>query len=309
VLMSVSMRMAVAVIVTVSMLVLMSVSMRMAVAVIVTVSMRVLVPMSVPVLMLMSVSMRMLVTMVVVVSMWVLVSMPVLMLMSVSMRMAVAVIVIVSMRVLVPVLMVMLVPMGMSMPMLMLMRMPMLMLMRMPMLVVMVMMVRMRGEGFLRQHRIFPLREKRIGGADHNAQHVRLVRQVAGACAVADRFDDDRGDAAREAVNDRSDNARSRWRRHLHAVVGRGDRQPAHHFQCGWGWHRINAVVDVDPARTQRYRRAIDALDIQRIDRQGDADHVNDRIDGADFVKMHPIDRDAMDLRFRDGDFFKNGKA
>lgn len=257
------------------------------------------------------------------------IAVPMIVIMRVPVRMAVAVVMFVSMIVImimimimcVPVCMVMSVPVSAVMVVLMhmivcmavsvivIMRVSMCMVVIVPMPVVMVMMVRMRGVGFLGQHRIFPLCEKRIGGADHHAQHVRLIRQVAGACAVADRFDDDRGDAAREAVHGRSDNARSRWRRHLHAVVGRGNRQSAHHFQRGRGRHRINAVIDVDPARAQRHGRAVDALDIQRIDRQRDADHVNDRIDRADFVKMHPINRDAVDLRFRDGDFFENGKT
>ena len=53
---------------------------------------------------------------------------------------------------------------------------------------------------------------------------------------------------------------------------------------------------DLDEAVPGRHRRANDAFDAQQIEADRRADDVGNRIDGADFVKMHFLDRRAVHL-------------
>lgn len=178
---------------------------------------------------------------------------------------------------------------------------------------VMVMMIIMRvlmmvvmGQMLMRE---LPFADIRVHLPDNDAQHVRLLRQVACACAIADAVYDHRREAFGKLVDDACDNAGACRRCHFHRVRCGSDRHANHHFERSRRRHRVNAVIDMDRAGTERYWRSINALDIQRVDGQCYADNIDDGIDGSDFVEMHFLDGGAVNFGFRDGDFFENGQA
>lgn len=53
----------------------------------------------------------------------------------------------------------------------------------------------------------------------------------------------------------------------------------------------------VDPALTERDRRAGDAIDREQIERERSRRHVDDRIDGPDLVEVDGLEADAVDPR------------
>jgi hypothetical protein len=236
--------------------------------------------------------------------------------MMVPVLMSMVMVVLVSMVVV----MVMLVTESVSMmvPMIVLMMVPMIVIMavvvRMPMIVPVMVVVRLLvlvsvcellQEFVLR----LPLLQVRHRMADDDAQHVRLIRQVARAGAITDRFDDHRRNRRREFGGDPRGDAGSGRCRHLHPVRAWRDRQALHHFQRSRGRHRVQAVVDMDHARAERDRRADDLVRAERIERKGDADHVHDRINSADFMKMNTAHRDTVNFRLRRADFLENSEA
>lgn len=148
-----------------------------------------------------------------------------------------------------------------------------------------------------------------VSRADDDAQHVRLVRQIARSGAVTDRLYDHRRKTFGEIVHDGGYDSRAGRSRHLHRIVGRGDREPAHHFERGRCGYRIQAVVASDRSRAERDGSAINRLGLQRIERQRDADYVDDRIDRAYLVEMHLLERNAVDFALGDADFFEYGQA
>ena len=63
---------------------------------------------------------------------------------------------------------------------------------------------------------------------------------------------------------------------------------------------------DLDEPVARRHRRADDSLDAQQIEPDRRADDVGDRIDGADFVEVHLLDRRAVHLRLGLGQLLKD---
>ena len=236
------------------------------------------------------------------------------MMVSVPMIVTVAVFMLMSMMMLMVMVMMMIVPVIMVMMMIMvvMMTVPMMVpviVIVMMMMMMMMMLVRMNVLGVNKLMSRRPLRHIRIGRADDDAQHVRPVRQVARTGSVADRFDDHLRQSGGEAACESRYDAGAGRRRHLHLVVGLRDRQPAHHLERGRRRDRIQAVIAAHRSRSERHGGAVYVIGIERIERERDADHVDDRIDRADFVKMHLFERNAVNFAFGDADFFENGQA
>lgn len=204
------------------------------------------------------------------------------------------------------VVMVMIMIVGMSMLM-----MVMVMMVVMLMIVIVMMVMMLAGKRLFGMNMLAgrPFRDICVCRTYDDAQHVRLARQVARPGAVADRFDDHRRKPFGEIVHDGGYDSRTGRSRHLHRIVGRGDRKPAHHFERCRRGYRIQAMVASDRSRAERDRGAINRLGLQRIERQRDADHVDDRIDRAYFVEMHLLERNAVDLALGDSDFFEYGQT
>ena len=56
----------------------------------------------------------------------------------------------------------------------------------------------------------------------------------------------------------------------------------------------------LDEAAPDRQRRADDLVDLQRLERERDADDLADRVDGADLVEVDVLGRDAVDAPLGD---------
>jgi len=154
-----------------------------------------------------------------------------------------------------------------------------------------------------------PLAELRFTAADHRAKHVGLIRQLARSGPVTDRFHNHLRQAGAELVHYGRDYARSSRRGQFHPMGGRSNGQAAHHLQRGRSRHRINPVVAAHRARTERYGRGDNPLNLQRIKGQGNADHVDDRIDGPHLVEMHLFHWNSVDFRLCRPDFPENRLA
>lgn len=180
-----------------------------------------------------------------------------------------------------------------------------------PMMVVMMMlvvMVRVRFRSVMVKLHL-PLAHVRVEMPDDGAKYVRLAGKFARAGAVADRFDDHRREALRELVHDRGNYACAGRRRHLELVRCRRDRQALHHLESRRRRNRVQAVIALHSARTERYRGRVNAFRLQRVDGQRNADHVGDRIDGADFVEVDLLDGNAVNFPFGGGDFLEDGQG
>ncbi len=92
------------------------------------------------------------------------------------------------------------------------------------------------------------LRQVRIAVAHDDPKHVRLVRQVARACAVANGLNDHRRQAGAEFVHQAGDDSCASRGSHFQSIFRVCDRQPFHHFKCGGSRYGINAVVAVNDA-------------------------------------------------------------
>ena len=68
-------------------------------------------------------------------------------------------------------------------------------------------------------------------------------------------------------------------------------------------------MIDADRAGAERYRRRKNAIRIQMVDRERDAHDIDDRIDGAHFVEMHGLHRNAVDFRLGRPDLGEDGEA
>lgn len=68
-------------------------------------------------------------------------------------------------------------------------------------------------------------------------------------------------------------------------------------------------MVAAHRSRAERDGGAVDRLGLQRIERQRDADDVDDGIDRAYFVEVHLRERNAVDFGFGDSDFFEDSQA
>lgn len=101
----------------------------------------------------------------------------------------------------------------------------------------------------------------RIRFSYYDPQHVRLIRQVTGTCAVADRVDDHRRQAACELVHQAGYDSGARRCRHLQGIRSRHNRQSAHHLERRRSRHRINAMIAMDRSRAERYRGGVNFLD------------------------------------------------
>lgn len=168
----------------------------------------------------------MLIIVIVLVTMIAIVMMPfsMMMVMVMIVMMVVMMMVMIMMIVLVIVIVVMLVFMLMFMP----------MIMVVPVVVVVMMMMVLMGMRMLgRNMRMacFPFRDILVHRTDDDPQHVRSVRQIAGSGSVPDGLDDHRRQPFGEVVYDAGDDPGPRRRSHLHRIVGRGDRQAAHHLE------------------------------------------------------------------------------
>ena len=62
------------------------------------------------------------------------------------------------------------------------------------------------------------------------------------------------------------------------------------------GRQRQPAVGAVDKAAAQGQRRGNQALDAKLAQADDDPDHIDDGVEGANFMEMHPVDFDGMDL-------------
>lgn len=265
----------------------------MAVLVVMVVMMSMMVIVMVIMAMIMMVIMIMVVTMLVIMMMvmMVMIVMMVMMVMIVVMIVMMIMMVIVIMVVMMPVVVVMIMIMGMAMA------------------VVVMMLMRVRLPRMDRVQTRLPMVHVLVGGTRHDAQHVRLVRQVARPGAVADRFDNHRRQPFGKFVDDAGDDAGSRRRRHFHRVRGRRDRQAAHHFQRRRRGHRVQAVIAAHRPGSEGNGGAINEFRLQRIERQRHADDVDDRVDRTDFMEMDFLHRNAVNFAFGNADLFKNRQA
>jgi len=131
------------------------------------------------------------------------------------------------------VMVVMIVMMVIMMIMMMLVFMPMIMIMVVPVVVVVMMMLLMGVRMLGRNMRMacFPFRDILVHRTDDDPQHVRPVRQIAGTGSVPDGLDDHRRQPFGEVVYDAGHDPGPGRRSHLHRIVGRRDRQTAHHLE------------------------------------------------------------------------------
>ena len=133
--------------------------------------------------------------------------------------------------------------------------------------------------------------------ADEHAQHVRRVRQVAIAGAVADAVDRHRrhGTERRRIARDQQ----RAGRRHEFALNAGGIyRRPAEQLHGGRRRNRKVAVRRLHHAAADVQRRADDAIGTEPLHRKDGADDVDDRVERADLVQMNLLDRNLVDGRF-----------
>ena len=137
-----------------------------------------------------------------------------------------------------------------------------------------------------------------VGLADQHAQHVRRLAEVAmrprrsrrrrsriagngpneAACAVSS--------SAPVGVSSSASRA------------AREDRRVAEQAHRRRRRHREHAVRRVDHPAADVQRRADDAVGLEPVEREHRADDVDDRVERADLVQVHALDRHLVDGRF-----------
>jgi hypothetical protein len=82
----------------------------------------------------------------------------------------------------------------------------------------------------------------------------------------------------------------------LERNVRLADRDPLQNFQSGRAGQRILTVRRAKRALTFDEARKIDPLNLERFEADTAQNDVDDRVECADFVKLHLFDRGSMNL-------------
>ena len=135
------------------------------------------------------------------------------------------------------------------------------------------------------------------GAADEHAQDVRRRRKIVAAGPVADALDRHRRDRTERGGVRRHDQRAGRRHELLldRTAVNRRVAQQLHRRGC---WYRKMPVCTVHHAAADVERGRDDPVGAKPLEREHRADDVDDRVEGADLVKMHFLDRHVVNRGF-----------